>query len=87
MWCKGIAIYISAWAINVARSTISGNARAFGCGTSDEVVPTSSFYAVNEKRMTVESGSNRQSKKNKALVSITNYLSALSLLNGRKVRT
>jgi hypothetical protein len=85
VWCKGIAIYILAWAINVARSTISGNARAFGCGTSDEVVPTSSFYAVNEKRMTVESGSNRQSKKNKALVFIKRYISIAYSLNSRKV--
>ena len=38
--CLGITIIISAWAISVARSTISGNARAFGCGTGSRVVPT-----------------------------------------------
>ena len=45
--CLGITIFISAWAISVARSTISGNARAFGCGTGSRTVPTSFFYAVS----------------------------------------
>ena len=43
----GNTIFISAWAISVARSTISGNARASMSGTGSRTVPTSFFYAVS----------------------------------------
>jgi len=54
--CLGITIFISAWAISVARSTISGNARAFGCGTGNRTVPTSFFYAVSHMVECVQLG-------------------------------
>ena len=49
---EGCTIYISAWAIDVARSTIPGNARASVRGTGSRTVPTSSFYAIAQQSKT-----------------------------------
>ena len=49
---QGITIYISAWAISVARSTKPGNARASIRGTGDRAVPTL-FLCRTEKSFTM----------------------------------